>query len=103
MMKKVAGMMTGGLFNVAFNGSGLLATTSHYEPVTLRVTPSNPVFTDPNATVAWSAGLSPNIKTDVSLKTIFGRASGESLQMVFEGEGLVVIRPYEEVYLNQKG
>lgn len=103
MIKKVAGMMIGGLFNVAFNGSGLLAITSHYEPVTLRVTPSNPVFTDPNATVAWSAGLSPNIKTDVSLKTIFGRASGESLQMVFEGEGLVVIRPYEEVYLNQKG
>ncbi len=103
MMKKVAGMMAGGLFNVAFNGSGLLAVTSHYEPVTLRVTPGNPVFTDPNATVAWSAGLSPNIKTDVSLKTFFGRASGESLQMVFEGEGFVVIQPYEEVYLNQKG
>lgn len=103
MMKKVAGMMAGGLFNVAFNGSGLLAITSHYEPVTLRVTPGNPVFTDPNATVAWSAGLSPNIKTDVSLKTFFGRASGESLQMVFEGEGFVVIQPYEEVYLNQNG
>ena len=103
MMKKVAGMMAGGLFNVAFNGSGLLAITSHYEPVTLRVTPGNPVFTDPNATVAWSAGLNPNIKTDVSLKTFFGRASGESLQMVFEGEGFVVIQPYEEVYLNQNG
>ena len=103
MMRKVAGMMAGGLFNVAFNGSGLLAITSHYEPVTLRVTPGCPVFTDPNATVAWSAGLSPNIKTDVSLKTFFGRASGESLQMVFEGEGFVVIQPYEEIYLNQKG
>lgn len=103
MMRKVAGMMAGGLFNVAFNGSGLLAITSHYEPVTLRVTPGCPVFTDPNATVAWSAGLSPNIKTDVSLKTFFGRASGESLQMIFEGEGFVVIQPYEEIYLNQKG
>ncbi|PQJ29179.1 AIM24 family protein [Rubritalea profundi] len=103
MMRKVAGMMAGGLFNVAFNGSGLLAITSHYEPVTLRVTPGCPVFTDPNATVAWSAGLSPNIKTDVSLKTFFGRASGESLQMIFEGEGFVVIQPYKEIYLNQKG
>jgi len=103
MMKKVAGMMAGGLFNVSFSGSGLLAITTHYEPVTLRVTPGCPVFTDPNATVAWSAGLSPNIKTDVSLKTFLGRGSGESLQMVFEGEGFVVIQPYEEVYLSQKG
>lgn len=103
MMKKIAGMMAGGLFNVSFSGSGLLAITTHYEPVTLRVTPGCPVFTDPNATVAWSAGLSPNIKTDVSLKTFFGRGSGESLQMVFEGEGFVVIQPYEEVYLSPKG
>lgn len=103
MMKKIAGMMAGGLFNVSFSGSGLLAITTHYEPVTLRVTPGCPVFTDPNATVAWSAGLSPNIKTDVSLKTFFGRSSGESLQMVFEGEGFVVIQPYEEVYLSPKG
>jgi uncharacterized protein (AIM24 family) len=103
MMKKIAGMMAGGLFNVSFSGSGLLAITPHYEPVTLRVTPGCPVFTDPNATVAWSAGLSPNIKTDVSLKTFFGRGSGESLQMVFEGEGFVVIQPYEEVYLSPKG
>ena len=103
LMKKVVGMMAGGLFNVSFSGSGLLAITTHYEPVTLRVTPGNPVITDPNATVAWSASLDPKLKTDVSLKTFFGRASGESLQMVFEGEGFVVIQPYEEVYLNQNG
>ena len=103
MMKKVAGMMSGGLFNVAFNGSGMLAITTHYEPITLRVTPGNPAYTDPNATVAWSASLSPKIKTDVSFKTFIGRASGESLQMVFEGDGFVVIQPYEEVYLNAQG
>ncbi|MFC5051605.1 AIM24 family protein [Rubritalea spongiae] len=103
MMKKVAGLAQGGLFNVTFNGSGLLAITSHYEPVTLRVTPGSPVFTDPNATIAWSDSLSPNIKTDVSLKSFFGRASGETFQMAFEGDGFVVIQPYEEIYLNSNG
>jgi len=58
-----------------------------------------PVITDPNATVAWSGSLSPEFKTDVSLKTFFGRGSGESLQMVFGGDGFVVIQPYEEVYM----
>lgn len=98
MMRKITGMMAGGLFNVAFNGSGMLAITCHYEPVTLRVQPGKPVITDPNATVAWSAGLSPDLKTDVSFKTFLGRGSGESIQMKFEGTGFVVIQPYEEVY-----
>ena len=57
------------------------------------------MFTDPNATVAWSGDLCPDIKTDVSLKTLVGCGSGESLQMAFRGEGFVVVQPYEEVYL----
>ena len=99
MLRKMAAMMSGGLFNARFEGRGMLAITTHYDPVTLRVTPQQPVFTDPNATVAWSGGLSPEFKTDVSLKTFFGRGSGESLQMSFRGEGFVVIQPYEEVYM----
>ncbi|MCP4711898.1 MAG: AIM24 family protein, partial [Planctomycetes bacterium] len=50
-------------------------------------------------TVAWSGSLSPEFKKDVSLKTFFGRGSGESIQMHFEGEGFVVIQPFEEVYM----
>ena len=49
--------------------------------------------------MAWSGTLEPQFKTDVSLKTFFGRGSGESIQMRFEGDGFVVIQPYEEVYL----
>ena len=96
MMKKVAGMMAGGLFNVKLEGTGMVAITSHYDPLTLRVTKDQPVFTDPNATVAWSGNLMPDIKTDISLKTLVGRESGESVQMAFKGEGFVVIQPYEE-------
>ena len=98
LMRKVAGMMAGGLFNLKLSGSGMVAITTHYDPLTLRVTPETPVSTDPNATVAWSGSLTPEFKTDISLKTFFGRGSGESIQMHFAGEGFVVVQPMEEVY-----
>ncbi len=99
MMKRIAGFMSGGLFNVLLEGKGMVAITTHYDPLTLQVTKDRPVFTDPNATVAWSGNLQPDLRTDISLKTLVGRSSGESLQMAFTGEGFVVIQPYEEVYL----
>jgi len=98
LMRKMVAMVAGGLFNVRLEGTGLVAITTHYDPLTLIVTPDSPVRTDPNATVAWSGGLSPTFKTDISLKTFFGRGSGESIQMEFAGQGFVVIQPYEEVH-----
>jgi len=99
LMKRVAGMMAGGLFNVGCEGTGMIAITTHYEPLTLRVTPGQPVITDPNATVAWSGNLQPEFQTDISFKTFVGRGSGESIQMRFEGDGFVIVQPYEEVYM----
>lgn len=98
MMRRIAGMMAGGLFNIHLSGTGLIAVASYHEPITLAVTPDNPVMTDPNATIAWSSSLSPEIKTDVSFKTFLGRGSGESFQMKFAGTGFVMVQPYEEVY-----
>ncbi len=98
MMKSVAGIMGGGLFQVRLSGTGHVAITTHGQPLTLLVKPGEPVFTDPNATVAWSGNLTPTIKTDVSLKTLIGRGSGESFQMMFQGEGWVIVQPYEETY-----
>ena len=103
MMRKVAGMLSGGLFQVRLSGHGVVALTCHYQPLTMMVSPGKPVFTDPNATVAWSGGLSPEIVTDIGLKTLIGRGSGESFQLCFRGEGWVVVQPYEEVYLQQGG
>jgi uncharacterized protein (AIM24 family) len=97
MMKQLSAMFAGGLFNVKLEGNGLVAITSHFEPLTLMVKPGMPVRTDPNATIAWSGSLTPSIKTDMQLKTFFGRGSGESFQMEFNGDGFVVIQPYEEV------
>lgn len=97
IMKKVTGMLAGGLFNVKLEGTGMVAITTHYDPLTLQVTKDRPVFTDPNATVAWSGNLKPDLKTDISLKTLVGRTSGESVQMAFKGQGFVVIQPFEEI------
>jgi uncharacterized protein (AIM24 family) len=98
LMKSIAGIMGGGLFQASIKGTGHVAITTHGDPLTLLVKPGQPVFTDPNATVAWSGNLTPTFKTDISLKTFIGRGSGESFQMKFEGDGWVIVQPYEEVY-----
>ena len=83
--------------DTALEGNGLVAITSHYDPLTLQVSAQDPVITDPNATIAWSGNLQPEFRTDISLKTFFGRGSGESVQMQFQGDGFVVVQPFEEV------
>lgn len=98
MMTNLGSIAGGGLFQVRLQGTGHIAVTTHGEPLTLIVKPGKPVFTDPNATVAWSRNLVPTIKTDISLKTLIGRGSGESIQMKFEGDGWVIVQPYEETY-----
>ncbi len=98
MMRRVSGMLAGGLFNIRLSGRGLIAVTTHYEPLTLRVTPNQPLFTDPNATVAWSGSLQPEVITNVTFRTLIGRGSGEAIQLKFVGDGWVVLQPYEEVY-----
>ncbi len=99
IMRKVTAMAAGGLFNVKLEGSGLVAIGTHFEPLTLKVRSGEPIRTDPNATVAWSGNLEPEFKIDASLKSLFGRGSGESFQMEFNGDGFVVIQPYEEATL----
>jgi uncharacterized protein (AIM24 family) len=96
MLRSVAGALAGGLFNVQISGKGLLAITTHGEPLVLPVTAARAIHTDPQATVAWSGNLQPTIHTDISLGTLVGRSSGESVQMRFEGEGWVMVQPFEE-------
>lgn len=97
MHKKVSGMLSGGLFSVRLQGTGMVAVTTHGRPLTLKVSGNDPVYTDPNATVAWSGNLTPELKTDINFKALMGRGGGETFQMVFRGEGFVVVQPYEEV------
>ena len=96
MHRRVAGVLSGGLFSVKLSGYGMVAIMSHGKPLTLKVTPGDPVSTDPNATVAWSGNLSPDIRIDASLRSLVGRGGGETFQMVFRGEGFVVMQPFEQ-------
>ena len=94
MMSSIAGSASGGLFNVYLKGPGHIAITTHGEPLVLPT----PVRTDPNATVAWSANVSPSAKRDLNIKSFIGRSSGESFQLEFAGQdGFVIVQPYEEI------
>ena len=95
--RRVAGMLAGGLFSVRLTGPGMIAMMTHGDPLTLRCSPRDPVTTDPNATVAWSGHLTPDIHTDISFRSFLGRGGGEAFQLRFSGEGFVVVQPYEEV------
>jgi uncharacterized protein (AIM24 family) len=96
-IKKVEGasaFMGGGLFNMSLNGSGWLAIISDGPPVLLN-TGDAPTFADPQAAITWSSSVSTGIKTDVKLKNLIGRGSGESIQMSFQGTGWVLVQPSE--------
>lgn len=59
MMKRLAGMMAGGLFNVKLEGTGMVAITTHHDPLTFRVTKEHPVFTDPVLRLPGQGTLNP--------------------------------------------
>ncbi len=93
-VKSIAGMMGGGLFNTRLHGTGWVAVLTDGPPVRLDVGQA-PTFADAQAAVAWSSGVTTSIKTDVKLKNLVGRGSGESLQTAFGGEGWVLVQPSE--------
>ena len=88
----LAGAFAGGFTNVILDGPGLVAITTHGDPLVVEP----PVTTDPAATVAWSR-VSPNVQANRSLGDVVGQESGETFQMEFDGtEGYVVVQPSEE-------
>ena len=89
-----SGVLAGGLFNLELAGSGWVALLSDGPPMLLDVG-GEPTFADPQAAITWSSGVKTAVKTDVNLKTLIGRASGETLQMQFTGDGWVLVQPYE--------
>ena len=87
-------VMGGGLYNMALKGTGWVAILSDGPPVLLNVAAA-PTFADAQAAITWSSGVTTSIKTDVNLKTLVGRGSGETVQMAFGGEGWVLVQPSE--------
>jgi uncharacterized protein (AIM24 family) len=89
-----SGMMGGGLYNMALQGTGWVAIVSDGPPVLLNVA-SAPTFADAQAAITWSSGVTTGVKTDFKMKNLVGRGSGESIQMSFSGQGWVLIQPSE--------
>lgn len=95
-MKSLPSMLVGGLFNVTLDGPGHVAIATGASPLTLEVGPGSPVRTDPGATVLWSRGLDPGVHSDIGSRSLFGRYSGEEVQLEFAGtDGFVVIQSKE--------
>lgn len=88
------GVLSGGLFNVSLKGSGYIALLSDGPPVLLDIGGA-PTFADPNAAIIWSSGVRTRLKTDINVKTLIGRGSGETFQVEFEGTGWVLVQPSE--------
>ena len=88
------GMLTGGMFNVSLKGTGSVALLSDGPPVLLDVGEA-PTFADPQAAITWSSGVRTTMKTDINVKTLIGRGSGETIQVAFEGTGWVLVQPSE--------
>jgi uncharacterized protein (AIM24 family) len=89
-----SGMMGGGLYNTALQGTGWVAILSDGPPVLLDVA-SAPTFADAQSAITWSQGVSTALKTDFKMKNLIGRSSGETFQMAFSGQGWVLVQPSE--------
>ena len=88
------GVLSGGLFNVALKGTGYIALVTDGPPVLFDIG-ETPTFADPNAAIIWSSAVRTRLKTDINVKTLIGRGSGETFQMEFEGTGWVLVQPSE--------
>jgi uncharacterized protein (AIM24 family) len=96
-IKRVEGagaLLGGGLFNTSLHGSGWVAVLSDGPPVLLD-TGDAATYADPQASITWAGTVETGIKTDVKLKNLIGRSSGESIQMSFSGPGWVLVQPSE--------
>ena len=89
-----SGMLGGGLYNMELRGTGWVALVSDGPPVMLTID-NETTFADPQAAITWSSGLQTSVKTDVNMKTLIGKGSGETFQMQITGQGWVLIQPSE--------
>jgi uncharacterized protein (AIM24 family) len=96
-IKKVegaSGMLGGGLFNMHLQGTGYVAIVSDGPPMLIQIA-GEQTFADPQAAITWSAGVTTSVKADVTMKSLTGRSSGETMQIAFGGQGWALIQPSE--------
>jgi uncharacterized protein (AIM24 family) len=84
-----------GLFTTSIEGRGNVAVISEGSLLTLEVSPTYPLFIDPDAFIGYQGNLRQEFVFDVNWKTMVGDTSGETYQLKFTGNGLVYIQPSE--------
>ena len=87
----IGAMAAGGLFNVTLTGPGTVIIASDW-PVVLDTSEAR-TLADPNAVVAWSAGLAITTRSSMSAGALIGRGSGEAFQLEFSPGGFVIVEP----------
>ncbi|QFZ18913.1 AIM24 family protein [Saccharothrix syringae] len=88
-----ASVLSGGLFNTTFTGTGALAITAYGTPVVLNV--DVPTYVDMQSAVLWSTSLQSSIRRTAKLAAAIGRGSGEAYQLALTGRGIVVVQASE--------
>lgn len=88
-----ASMLSGGLFNTTFTGTGALAVTAFGTPVVLQV--DQPTYVDMQSAVLWSTSLTSSVRKTARLGAAIGRGSGEAYQLALSGSGIVVVQASE--------
>lgn len=88
-----------GSYNIELTGRGKVAVTTTGAPLVMRVTPQNYYFADADAVIAWSSNLQVQMQAAVTSSSVWRPRgnTGESWQMQFSGEGVVVVQPAELV------
>ncbi|MEU6376053.1 AIM24 family protein [Streptomyces sp. NPDC046909] len=92
---KGAGIAGGGLFNSVFTGHGRLGLICEGNPLVIPVSQRYPVYVDTDAVVGWTAGLQTSLHRSQSIGSMLRGGSGETVQLMLQGEGHVVVRPSE--------
>ncbi|MBT8225674.1 MAG: AIM24 family protein [Dactylosporangium sp.] len=86
-----------GAYNIELTGAGKVAITTNGHPLVMRVTPQSYCFADADAVIAWSSNLQVSMQAAVTSSSVWRPrgSTGESWQMQFTGDGLVVVQPAE--------
>jgi uncharacterized protein (AIM24 family) len=86
-----------GGYNVELRGQGKVAITTTGAPLVMKITPQNYYFADADAVIAWSSSLQVQMQAAVTSSSVWRPRgnTGESWQMQFSGDGLVVVQPAE--------
>ncbi|MEU3028584.1 AIM24 family protein [Streptomyces incarnatus] len=92
---KGSGVTAGGLFNSVFSGSGRLGLVCEGDPLVIPVSAEQPVYVDTDAVVGWSEALETSLHRSQSVGSMLRGGSGEAVQLMLRGEGVVVVRPSE--------